>query len=145
MASSLLSLFFFQAEDGIRDYKVTGVQTCALPILRQVDERFREIESAYVESESPQSKHDRGLLDRPDGAAVITQRVVEGVVRGERPDAPAAEQARREHAADHGRDAFASDDAAGETVPHVRRDAAHLPLLWIERQRVELLVLDPPI
>src|SRR5256885_705922 len=25
-------VFFFQAEDGIRDYKVTGVQTCALPI-----------------------------------------------------------------------------------------------------------------
>src|SRR5256885_3924678 len=24
--------FFFQAEDGIRDYKATGVQTCALPI-----------------------------------------------------------------------------------------------------------------
>src|SRR5256885_3173420 len=27
-----LATFFFQAEDGIRDYKVTGVQTCALPI-----------------------------------------------------------------------------------------------------------------
>src|SRR5205807_1413962 len=27
-----LDPFFFQAEDGIRDYKVTGVQTCALPI-----------------------------------------------------------------------------------------------------------------
>src|SRR5256885_11455256 len=27
--------FFFQAEDGIRDYKVTGVQTCALPICLQ--------------------------------------------------------------------------------------------------------------
>src|SRR2546427_5756538 len=26
------SLFFFQAEDGIRDLTVTGVQTCALPI-----------------------------------------------------------------------------------------------------------------
>src|SRR5256885_9095121 len=25
-------VFFFKAEDGIRDYKVTGVQTCALPI-----------------------------------------------------------------------------------------------------------------
>src|SRR5688500_19829229 len=25
-------VFFFQAEDGIRDYKVTGVQTCDLPI-----------------------------------------------------------------------------------------------------------------
>src|SRR5438270_7657686 len=27
-----LILFFFQAEDGIRDLTVTGVQTCALPI-----------------------------------------------------------------------------------------------------------------
>src|SRR2546430_7548230 len=27
-----LSVFFFQAEDGIRDLTVTGVQTCALPI-----------------------------------------------------------------------------------------------------------------
>src|SRR2546429_466806 len=27
-----LVLFFFQAEDGIRDVAVTGVQTCALPI-----------------------------------------------------------------------------------------------------------------
>src|SRR5690606_23677572 len=28
--------FFFQAEDGIRDFHVTGVQTCALPILHQL-------------------------------------------------------------------------------------------------------------
>src|SRR5687767_15287572 len=30
---TLLLFFFFQAEDGIRDKLVTGVQTCALPIL----------------------------------------------------------------------------------------------------------------
>src|SRR5438105_5558888 len=30
--SSLRLFFFFQAEDGIRDPLVTGVQTCALPI-----------------------------------------------------------------------------------------------------------------
>src|SRR5437762_11470212 len=30
--------FFFQAEDGIRDTSVTGVQTCALPICRQSQE-----------------------------------------------------------------------------------------------------------
>src|SRR5256885_8303396 len=30
-------VFFFQAEDGIRDYKVTGVQTCALPICALLD------------------------------------------------------------------------------------------------------------
>ena len=28
----ILFVFFFQAEDGIRDIGVTGVQTCALPI-----------------------------------------------------------------------------------------------------------------
>src|SRR5256886_5881806 len=31
----LLFFFFFQAEDGIRDLTVTGVQTCALPISKQ--------------------------------------------------------------------------------------------------------------
>src|SRR2546430_11114286 len=29
--------FFFQAEDGIRDLTVTGVQTCALPISQTID------------------------------------------------------------------------------------------------------------
>src|SRR5437016_9203909 len=32
VAMASLVLFFFQAEDGIRDWSVTGVQTCALPI-----------------------------------------------------------------------------------------------------------------
>src|SRR2546429_7195467 len=33
MITLLMRFFFFQAEDGIRDVAVTGVQTCALPIL----------------------------------------------------------------------------------------------------------------
>src|SRR5207245_7054538 len=33
MPSLCSDVFFFQAEDGIRDATVTGVQTCALPIL----------------------------------------------------------------------------------------------------------------
>src|SRR6266446_7668745 len=37
MTLSARSSFFFQAEDGIRDYKVTGVQTCALPISHRRD------------------------------------------------------------------------------------------------------------
>src|SRR3989454_10544427 len=40
----MLFFFFFQAEDGIRDYKVTGVQTCALPIAHH---------SRYASSVSP--------------------------------------------------------------------------------------------
>src|SRR5699024_11543257 len=35
---------FFQAEDGIRDRNVTGVQTCALPILCSVTFRERSVE-----------------------------------------------------------------------------------------------------
>src|SRR5256884_5291705 len=42
--------FFFQAEDGIRDVAVTGVQTCALPILRFIHEvKDAEIERLTVE------------------------------------------------------------------------------------------------
>src|SRR5256884_1400462 len=35
-SGALIQFFFFQAEDGIRDVAVTGVQTCALPIFRGV-------------------------------------------------------------------------------------------------------------
>src|SRR5256885_5015773 len=43
-----LLFFFFQAEDGIRDYKVTGVQTCALPISIKADFMVGELESEVV-------------------------------------------------------------------------------------------------
>src|SRR5437762_8872695 len=43
--------FFFQAEDGIRDTSVTGVQTCALPIFAATnltgDIVFRNVSFAY--------------------------------------------------------------------------------------------------
>src|SRR5688500_19531586 len=41
---------FSQAEDSIRDYKVTGVQTCALPILRHAEEGGIEMESVAPSS-----------------------------------------------------------------------------------------------
>src|SRR5438093_7027435 len=33
-------IFFFQAEDGIRDWSVTGVQTCALPISQRLRQQL---------------------------------------------------------------------------------------------------------
>src|SRR3989475_4883518 len=41
----MMFFFFFQAEDGIRDLTVTGVQTCALPISRerQLADRERDV------------------------------------------------------------------------------------------------------
>src|SRR3712207_8114342 len=47
-----LFFFFFQAEDGIRDIGVTGVQTCALPICKA--RVLREL--LHDEAESPLSK-----------------------------------------------------------------------------------------
>src|SRR5439155_1844447 len=40
--------FFFQAEDGIRDGHVTGVQTCAIPIYLIVDSAFGPIARAFT-------------------------------------------------------------------------------------------------
>src|SRR5256886_3917253 len=40
------SFFFFQAEDGIRDLTVTGVQTCALPISAGLERRTTPADAA---------------------------------------------------------------------------------------------------
>src|SRR5438046_10739377 len=44
LLSCFVFFFFFQAEDGIRDWSVTGVQTCALPILKAAKPRARTTE-----------------------------------------------------------------------------------------------------
>src|SRR5699024_12686457 len=45
--SVVIFFFFFQAEDGIRDRNVTGVQTCALPI--SIFESFDSMEPGGIE------------------------------------------------------------------------------------------------
>src|SRR5207245_6353837 len=44
----LVHFFFFQAEDGIRDATVTGVQTCALPISAPTAERNRFAQELFT-------------------------------------------------------------------------------------------------
>src|SRR5690606_40530875 len=43
-----LFFFFFQAEDGIRDFHVTGVQTCALPILEATQADVSSLKEVVV-------------------------------------------------------------------------------------------------
>src|SRR5438034_11495630 len=52
------STFFFQAEDGIRDHCVTGVQTCALPISFSPGQirDAQEIAQASSEKQVPQGR-----------------------------------------------------------------------------------------
>src|SRR3712207_6772990 len=59
------SVFFFQAEDGIRDIGVTGVQTCALPICQP--ELEQEADERVVEGLQPRDDHR--LLEDPAGHA----------------------------------------------------------------------------
>src|SRR6266566_387968 len=56
--------FFFQAEDGIRDYKVTGVQTCAPPLSRPHQQLTRADRAAEV-ARGTQSLHEVGGDRRP--------------------------------------------------------------------------------
>src|SRR3712207_8540462 len=71
-----LLFFFFQAEDGIRDIGVTGVQTCALPISDRVRDRARRDDRALADHEA----RDRG--DGADAARVGEADVRAGEVVG---------------------------------------------------------------
>src|SRR5437773_6458926 len=86
------TFFFFQAEDGIRDRDVTGVQTCALPILL-----FTVSSGAYLEVASyptvtlaASSALVRGRLQRRCANALLDS-------RGIASSAPAARSAQREN------------------------------------------------
>src|SRR5256886_14678722 len=62
MTSCSRCCFFFQAEDGIRDLTVTGVQTCALPIFWARNAKFAMLpkEAEYA--------HPRGWPAKPNDA-----------------------------------------------------------------------------
>src|SRR2546422_7561992 len=63
------SFFFFQAEDGIRDVAVTGVQTCALPISRH--QRFGGFgpNAARSIARTVHARRARKPATRPTGGA----------------------------------------------------------------------------
>src|SRR5688500_19104220 len=82
-----LSIFFFQAEDGIRDYKVTGVQTCALPIFvgaereelrRRGDLPRRECRPRYLDHRADRHLTCTGLGDDTLGLATYRLQLLHG-------------------------------------------------------------------
>src|SRR4030066_15211 len=82
-----LLCFLFQAEDGIRDSSVTGVQTCALPIFyygHVVDPETGMIvdESLCVLMKGPKSYTREDVLEiQCHGGSIATERVLELVLR----------------------------------------------------------------
>src|SRR2546430_6556332 len=71
--AAVVSLFFFQAEDGIRDLTVTGVQTCALPI---------SIEQRYGVSRASADRLERVTALRAAPPAIARQAAVVAVAHG---------------------------------------------------------------
>src|SRR3990172_9901598 len=71
----IIYIFFFQAEDGIRDVAVTGVQTCALPILAQgVEDGGADVGGEAALEEAKEAAADVGavlLQGRDDIQAVL--------------------------------------------------------------------------
>src|SRR2546422_6991840 len=78
--------FFFQAEDGIRDVAVTGVQTCALPISREPesadhDEAFaRHGGATRIDVERGTAPGSEGEIPARDG--VLPQELAEAALEG---------------------------------------------------------------
>src|SRR5438094_5697808 len=63
--------FFFQAEDGIRDRTVTGVQTCALPIFVEAcgDQVADQVDAEERLEGDLGGGRERALEQRPEGVA----------------------------------------------------------------------------
>src|SRR5262249_57770586 len=85
--ASLRYFFFFQAEDGIRDWSVTGVQTCALPIFAveavHVDDQRRRVLRRAVGSERRGLReiHRTGWAARGAAIEPATEQIAERAAR----------------------------------------------------------------
>src|SRR5258706_6074089 len=76
---SVFSFFFFQAEDGIRDWSVTGVQTCALPISDSgISEPFSSSKASGTLVTGPKDFHSSHqapvIKTRPDESGWVSAR-----------------------------------------------------------------------
>src|SRR3712207_7141382 len=67
------SFFFFQAEDGIRDIGVTGVQTCALPILASLDLNLLVSLDALLQQRSVTRAAEQMRLSQPALSASLAR------------------------------------------------------------------------
>src|SRR3989449_10590241 len=64
-----LFFFFFQAEDGIRDVAVTGVQTCALPISRYAERLLKNLD--WLDWSASTRTLQRNWIGRSEGAELV--------------------------------------------------------------------------
>src|SRR5207248_10117808 len=73
-----MSFFFFQAEDGIRDRTVTGVQTCALPISDDLPVEPEGL--GKVRDQQPEMRHDHPQIGRASCRERVQSWVVDGPI-----------------------------------------------------------------
>src|SRR5215211_8406953 len=109
----LFFFFFFQAEDGIRDHCVTGVQTCALPILVDDGDAVGELVGLF-----------QVLGGQQHGGAGVDQ------VADQVPEVPAAGRVQPGGGLVQEQHLRAADQAGGqvEAAPHADRVGLDLPV-----------------
>ena len=82
---------------------------------------------------------------RPDGAALVGERVVAAMRGGERPQPPAAEEVRLQQAARDRLPSLERRQADPEQVRRVGADARDRALAGVQRERVETLLRQPEL
>src|ERR1019366_7802506 len=87
--------FFFQAEDGIRDWSVTGVQTCALPIWALVTRDHIRLPLLAVARGEPQSRSWEDLVKNIVCLMVTVEAKEEDTGEGVHPRLPTSSGAAR--------------------------------------------------
>src|SRR2546429_6484103 len=112
-------LFFFQAEDGIRDVAVTGVQTCALPISGTCDPRHQGADEAVgAVADEHRDEHIGAGRELREGVAVHE-------LAGGHP--PVAPYDLTLHLGEHPEPPAHGDEAEPEKRPRATEEIRHHP------------------
>src|SRR2546429_2487889 len=89
LVKGYLCIFFFQAEDGIRDVAVTGVQTCALPICLPLPSRdemgflvhsFNDMTKRLRRARAEATQSQQAVERERERLAIILARLSTGVL-----------------------------------------------------------------
>jgi hypothetical protein len=110
-----------------------------------IEDSCRDHRGLVLESVPAQPPGDKRVVERPDRADVVADRVVASFALGQRAHPPTGEEPRPEQIPRDGLRLRLVDDAAPEEMAVVRGERVDLPPVGVEREREVFAVLDPEV